>query len=51
MDVREGAAQAASARGNLLVTAMATLINIPFAFPPIYYVAFRTAPLPARAHA
>lgn len=33
---------AASARGNLLVAAMATLITNPFTFPPIYYAAFRT---------
>lgn len=33
---------AASARGNLLVAAMATLITNPLTFPPIYYAAFRT---------
>lgn len=33
---------AASARGNLLVAAMATLVTNPFTFPPIYYAAFRT---------
>lgn len=33
---------AASARGNLMVAAMATLITNPLTFPPIYYAAFRT---------
>lgn len=33
---------AASARGNLLVAAMATLITNPFTFPPIYYAAYQT---------
>lgn len=33
---------AASARGNLLVAAVATLITNPLTFPPIYYAAFRT---------
>ncbi|MDP3906540.1 DUF2062 domain-containing protein [Novosphingobium sp.] len=33
---------AASARGNLLVAAMATLITNPVTFPPIYYAAYRT---------
>ena len=31
---------AASARGNLLVAALATLVTNPFTFPPIYYAAF-----------
>lgn len=33
---------AASARGNLLVAAAATLVTNPVTFPPIYYAAFRT---------
>jgi uncharacterized protein (DUF2062 family) len=33
---------AATARGNLLVAAVATLVTNPFTFPPIYYAAFRT---------
>lgn len=33
---------AASARGNVLVAAVATLITNSFTFPPIYYAAFRT---------
>jgi hypothetical protein len=33
---------AATARGNLLVAAAATLVTNPFTFPPIYYAAYRT---------
>lgn len=33
---------AASARGNLLIAAVATLVTNPLTFPPIYYAAFRT---------
>lgn len=33
---------AATARGNLLVAATATLVTNPFTFPPIYYAAWRT---------
>lgn len=33
---------AATARGNLLIAAAATLVTNPFTFPPIYYAAFRT---------
>jgi len=33
---------AATARGNLLIAAVATLVTNPFTFPPIYYAAFRT---------
>jgi uncharacterized protein (DUF2062 family) len=33
---------AATARSNLLVAAVATLVTNPFTFPPIYYAAFRT---------
>ena len=33
---------AASARGNLLVAAVATLVTNPVTFPPIYYAAWRT---------
>ena len=33
---------AASARGNLLVAALATLVTNPLTFPPIYYAAWRT---------
>ena len=33
---------AASARGNLLVAAVSTLVTNPFTFPPIYYAAWRT---------
>lgn len=36
---------AASARGNMLVAAVATLITNPFTFPPIYYAAYRTGSL------
>lgn len=36
---------AASARGNLLVAALATLVTNPFTFPPIYYAAFRVGNL------
>lgn len=32
----------ASARANLLVATVATLVTNPFTFPPIYYAAFRT---------
>lgn len=33
---------AASARGNLLIAAAATLVTNPLTFPPIYYAAFHT---------
>ena len=33
---------AASARGNLLVASVSTLVTNPFTFPPIYYAAWRT---------
>lgn len=33
---------AASARGNLLVASIATLVTNPVTFPPIYYAAWRT---------
>ena len=33
---------ASSARGNLLVAALATLVTNPVTIPPIYYAAFRT---------
>lgn len=33
---------AATARGNLLVAAVSTLVTNPFTFPPIYYAAWRT---------
>lgn len=36
---------AATARGNLLVAAAATLVTNPFTFPPIYYAAYRTGSL------
>lgn len=36
---------AATARGNLLVAAVATLVTNPLTFPPIYFAAYRTGSL------